>query len=119
MGTTKKKSFNSLQHMTWILIYNQSLRKTIRTCLEKADELKMESIAFPALGTGNLGYKHTDVANVLFEEVEAYEKKVKVGTLNRVCCVIYENDSKAVEVCKYIIITTVLNGFSKGKIRRL
>lgn len=71
----------------------------IRKCLETADKMKMESIAFPALGTGSLGYDRRDVANVLFEEVEAYEKKVKIGSLNRVCCVIYERDKQAIQVC--------------------
>lgn len=64
----------------------------------------MDSIAFPALGTGNLGYLHRDVANVLFEEVEAYEKKVKIGSLNRVCCVIYEKDKQAIQVCNILSV---------------
>lgn len=61
--------------------------------------MKMESIAFPALGTGSLGYDRRDVANVLFDEVEKYEKEVRLGSLSRLCCVIYQDDIDAVEVC--------------------
>lgn len=71
----------------------------VRKCLEKADEMRMESIAFPALGTGNLGYNRRDVADALFEEVKKYESEVKIGSLNRVCCVIYEGDIDAIKVC--------------------
>lgn len=76
----------------------------IRKCLETADKMKMESIAFPALGTGSLGYDRRDVANVLFEEVEKYEDEVRLGSLNRLCCVIYQDDIDAVKVCSYINI---------------
>lgn len=66
--------------------------------------MKMESIAFPALGTGSLGYDRRDVANVLFEEVEKYENEVRHGSLSRLCCVIYQDDIDAVKVCPYINI---------------
>lgn len=64
----------------------------VRKCLEKVDELMMEFIVFFVLGIGNFGYFYRDVVNVLFEEVEVYEKKVKIGLFNWVCCVIYEKD---------------------------
>ncbi|XP_061170936.1 uncharacterized protein LOC133180422 [Saccostrea echinata] len=70
----------------------KSVRIFVRNCLETSDKLKMESIAFPALGTGQLGYNRRDIANIIFKEVEKYEKEVKIGSLNRVCCVIYQGD---------------------------
>ncbi|XP_062603406.1 uncharacterized protein LOC134265167 isoform X2 [Saccostrea cucullata] len=70
----------------------KSLRIMVRKCLETADDLNMESIAFPALGTGNLGYNRKDVANIIYEEVEKYEKVAIAGSLCRVCCVIFQDD---------------------------
>lgn len=61
----------------------------------------MKSIAFPALGTGNLGYLRRDVANVIFEEVEKFEFEVKTGSVSRVCCVIYQGDIDALQVSWY------------------
>ncbi|XP_062602864.1 uncharacterized protein LOC134264598 [Saccostrea cucullata] len=70
----------------------EGVRIFVRNCLKTSDKLKMESIAFPALGTGNLGYSREAIANIIFEEVEKYQKEFKAGSLSRVCCVIPQGD---------------------------
>ncbi|XP_052773602.1 uncharacterized protein LOC128212271 isoform X2 [Mya arenaria] len=48
----------------------------VETCLLEADMKMCTSVAFPALGTGNLGYPVRDVAVAMFEAVRTYRKKV-------------------------------------------
>lgn len=43
-------------------------------CLREAEKRKMSSIAFPALGTGTLGYPLCLTAKTMFDAVEEYQK---------------------------------------------
>ena len=43
-------------------------------CLKEAEERKLSSIAFPALGTGILGYPPCLMAKTMFDAVEEYQK---------------------------------------------
>jgi poly [ADP-ribose] polymerase 10/14/15 len=66
----------------------QSTRAFVRTCLEKCNSLK--SVAFPALGTGNLGYPPHEAAKIMYEEVEKFSKS-KTTSLRDVMFVIYDD----------------------------
>ena len=56
------------------------MEKTVIQCLKVSDEKKVSSIAFPALGAGNLGYPAKVVAKVMINAVENYFQDNKVTT---------------------------------------
>ena len=58
----------------------QTLEKTVIQCLKVSDEKNVSSIAFPALGAGNLGYPAKVVAKVMINAVENYIQANKVTT---------------------------------------
>lgn len=66
--------------------------------MRTADEMKMHSIAFPAIGTGNLGYHRNEVAKIMFDVVEEYKQRIPNGSLQRVCFVIFEEDIDSLRV---------------------
>ncbi len=55
----------------------QKIRLAMRAALKKADELGIESIAFPALGTGVGGFPKDKAARVMVEELK---KHIDAGT---------------------------------------
>lgn len=55
----------------------ESVRKAVRNALEKADELKCKSIAFPALGCGIAGLGIEKGAKAILGEIRAFEERVK------------------------------------------
>lgn len=70
----------------------------VENCLSLAETKKLKSIAFPALGTGNLGYPANVVAAKLFDTVEKYLSKNPNGSLEEVRFVIYQNDHETIKV---------------------
>ena len=48
------------------------LEETVMKCLKICDEKEISSIAFPALGAGNLGYPTDFVAKVMTNTVQSY-----------------------------------------------
>ena len=50
----------------------QSLRDSTRNSIRRAAELKIESIAFPAIGTGIAGFPMDRCAQVMLDEVRAH-----------------------------------------------
>jgi O-acetyl-ADP-ribose deacetylase (regulator of RNase III) len=50
------------------------LKTLITRCLKKAEKNKLSCIAFPALGTGTLGYPPCLTAKAMFDAVEEYQK---------------------------------------------
>lgn len=53
------------------------IRLAIRAALKKADELRIESVAFPALGTGVGGFSREEAAKIMVEEIK---KHIDSGT---------------------------------------
>ncbi|OWF43861.1 uncharacterized protein LOC110459139 isoform X2 [Mizuhopecten yessoensis] len=68
------------------------LGKFVTECLEKADELRMSSISFPAVGTGNLGYPASVVAEEMLKRIWCFMKNSKLSYLKKVRIVIYPTD---------------------------
>uniref|UniRef100_A0A3B3ZSV1 Macro domain-containing protein n=1 Tax=Periophthalmus magnuspinnatus TaxID=409849 RepID=A0A3B3ZSV1_9GOBI len=52
----------------------QALFTSVRDCLWNAVSSKHSSIAFPAIGTGNLGFKDTEVAQIMLHAVCDFAK---------------------------------------------
>ncbi|KAI8490692.1 positive regulation of interleukin-4-mediated signaling pathway [Branchiostoma belcheri] len=69
------------------------LRKIVSACLKGADKDSMRTIAFPALGTGGLGYPKDVVARLMFEEILSHSSKNPAGDLEETKFVIYDQPS--------------------------
>ena len=65
----------------------------VNKCLKECTKLKVTSIAFPAIGTGNLGYPNDVVARVMVEAVSSFLSSHKSSTLNAVYLVIFMTDT--------------------------
>lgn len=69
------------------LCHFQAVDRFVRGCLEMAKALHCSSIAFPAIGTGNLRFNIEDVANQMFKTVDEFKNP---DCLYKVSFVIYE-----------------------------
>ena len=77
-----------------VILYLQVLENIIRKCLEEADRCKANSIAFPALGAGNLAYPSHVVARIMVGTVATYIKTHEATTsLETIKLVIYMQDT--------------------------
>ncbi|CAE1270020.1 PARP10_14_15 [Acanthosepion pharaonis] len=68
------------------------IKTYVRNCLLKADEMKLSHIAFPAFGTGNLGYPIDVVANAMFSAVSEYMSGQNT-VVQKITFVIYPKDT--------------------------
>jgi len=73
------------------------LRNIIKKCLDETDKRELESIAIPAIGTGNLGYPRDRVAVASLDEVLAFSKNNPSSTLKKVLLVVYDKDLSSVQ----------------------
>ncbi|XP_036075687.1 protein mono-ADP-ribosyltransferase PARP14 isoform X2 [Rousettus aegyptiacus] len=64
----------------------------IRKCLTITESLSLKSIAFPAIGTGNLGFPKTVFAELIISEVFKFSSKNQLTTLQEVCVLLHPND---------------------------
>ncbi|XP_071340147.1 protein mono-ADP-ribosyltransferase PARP14-like isoform X2 [Trachinotus anak] len=69
----------------------------IRYCLEEAEKLKMTSLSFPAIGTGNLSFPREVVSRVLLREIHSYSRRRTPRYLRQVAVVVHPSDSKTVD----------------------
>ncbi|XP_071159744.1 protein mono-ADP-ribosyltransferase PARP15-like [Mytilus edulis] len=87
----------------------KNLEKCIMNCLAEADRLGMTSIAFPALGTGFLGYPPKLVAAAMFHAVENFDKGRTKASLKIINCVVFADDT-----FKEILTEAKIRATSKG-----
>ncbi|ELK18092.1 Poly [ADP-ribose] polymerase 14 [Pteropus alecto] len=64
----------------------------IRECLTITESLSLKSIAFPAIGTGQLGFPKTVFAELIISEVFKFSSKNQLTTLQEVCFLLHPND---------------------------
>jgi len=57
---------------------------TVRSCLEKADELKATSISLPAISSGIFGFPKDKCATVMFDMVVEYLKSTPKSALREI-----------------------------------
>ncbi|XP_035682812.1 protein mono-ADP-ribosyltransferase PARP14-like [Branchiostoma floridae] len=60
------------------------------TCLKHADKDSERTIAFPAVGTGGLGYPKDVVARLMFEETLSHSRNNPAGDLEKAKFVVYD-----------------------------
>ncbi|XP_050399367.1 protein mono-ADP-ribosyltransferase PARP14 [Patella vulgata] len=75
----------------------QVLEGSIEKCLHQAVKDKLKNIAFPAIGSGILGYPHDKVAAKLFETVHKFGEENPDTTLTDVIFVMYHKDEKVIK----------------------
>ncbi|XP_034371292.1 protein mono-ADP-ribosyltransferase PARP9 isoform X2 [Arvicanthis niloticus] len=77
-----KLSSRYVFHVAWCSDHkHQTLKDAMKSCLEKCLKPDINSISFPALGTGMIGLGKSTAAQIMFEEVSAFAKEYKEKTL--------------------------------------
>ncbi|KAL3880352.1 hypothetical protein ACJMK2_032596 [Sinanodonta woodiana] len=89
------------KHVFHLFLKNWSSRNakrifenTIRKCLEEADTASMSSIAFPALGTGFLGFPKDEVVQTFLACFKRFSMKYPSSSLTDIRVVLYAKDKK-------------------------
>lgn len=67
-------------------------------CLNHVHKNRLSSVAFPALGTGNLGYPRETVAKEMFSIVHNFGSNNPSTSVNDVRFVLYDRDVDTVKV---------------------
>ncbi|XP_006137712.2 protein mono-ADP-ribosyltransferase PARP14 [Pelodiscus sinensis] len=73
------------------------LRDIIMECLQIADKLSLNTITFPAIGTGNLGFPKPFVAKLMFDQVFKFSSSKNVKSLQEVHFVLHPNDTENIK----------------------
>uniref|UniRef100_L7N1F5 Poly [ADP-ribose] polymerase n=1 Tax=Myotis lucifugus TaxID=59463 RepID=L7N1F5_MYOLU len=68
------------------------MQDIIRKCLEMTENLSLNSIAFPAIGTGNLGFPKTVFAELIISEVFKFSSNSQRTALQEVCFLLHPSD---------------------------
>ncbi|KAJ8255900.1 hypothetical protein COCON_G00197640 [Conger conger] len=71
------------------------LREIVKKCLDRAVMNNYSSISFPAIGTGNLGFKEEEVAKLMIGEVAYFAKQHKRQKMD-VYFVLFPSDAKII-----------------------
>ena len=72
--------------------HKQMLGKTVVTCLKRAEKLRLNSITFPAIGTGNLGYSLEEAAHEICSAIIAFGQKTNPVCVKRVRIIIFQKE---------------------------
>lgn len=84
----------------------QALKNLINASLDRAETDEYQTIAFPALGTGNLGYPTDRVVKIFFSCIERHSAQ----SLKDVFLVIFQNDTfKVLSLFVYILYFISIN----------
>ncbi|XP_046856440.1 uncharacterized protein LOC124449537 isoform X2 [Xenia sp. Carnegie-2017] len=73
------------------------LRSIVKNCVTKSESQNFHSIAFPAIGTGNLKFPRSEVVKIFFEEVTSYFTVNPQSKVNNVRFVAYGGDKETVD----------------------
>uniref|UniRef100_A0A3Q3SM17 Poly [ADP-ribose] polymerase n=1 Tax=Mastacembelus armatus TaxID=205130 RepID=A0A3Q3SM17_9TELE len=76
----------------------KELTSIIRFCLEEAEKLKMASLSFPPIGTGNLSFPKDLVSRVLLTEIHSFSRRKAPRHLKEVAIVVHPSSSQTVDV---------------------
>ena len=72
--------------------HKQMLGKTVAACLKQAEKLKLSSIAFPAIGTGVLGYSLEEATQGICSSIITFGQKTNPMHVQRVRIVIFQKE---------------------------
>ena len=71
--------------------------------MTSANDRGYMSIAFPALGAGNLGYPRDVIAREMFSCVDEFAENYPTSSIADVRFVVYSGDSNSVKVLKNLL----------------
>ena len=72
---------------------DQKLTAAVRGCLQTAEELRLSSLALPAISTGIFGFPKDRAARIIFETMVAYFEDFPKSGLTRVRITLFDTDS--------------------------
>ncbi|XP_034043176.1 protein mono-ADP-ribosyltransferase PARP14-like isoform X1 [Thalassophryne amazonica] len=75
----------------------KTLSDLVWDCLNKAEDSGLNSITFPAIGTGNLGFPKDLAAAVMFDQISAFSSKKQPKHLKTVVIVLYHGDASTIQ----------------------
>ncbi|XP_041529409.1 protein mono-ADP-ribosyltransferase PARP14-like [Microtus oregoni] len=73
------------------------MKNIIRDCLGTAEALSLQSIGFPAIGTGNLGFPKPEFAKLIISEVLKFSSKNHPKTLQEVQFLLHPRDVENIQ----------------------
>ncbi|CAO2631686.1 Protein mono-ADP-ribosyltransferase PARP14 [Lemmus lemmus] len=73
------------------------MKNIIRDCLGTAESLSLQSIGFPAIGTGNLGFPKPEFAKLIISEVLKFSSKNHLKTLQEVQFLLHPKDVENIQ----------------------
>src|SRR5688572_25954608 len=76
----------------------QSVRDLLKAVFLKANTSGMQSVAIPAIGTGNLKIPAAIVAKIMYEEAEEFSRSNPTTTLTDIRIVVYDKDLPTISV---------------------
>ena len=85
--------------------HKQKLGKTVAACLKQAEKLNLSSIAFPAIGTGILGYSLEEAAQEMCNSIITFGQKTNPMHVQRVRIVIFQKEMYQSFKDKFIEVT--------------
>uniref|UniRef100_A0ABM0M7L8 Poly [ADP-ribose] polymerase 14-like n=1 Tax=Saccoglossus kowalevskii TaxID=10224 RepID=A0ABM0M7L8_SACKO len=98
---------------------SQVLRKIMQNCLNTAAQSGYKSIAFPAIGTGGLGFPRDVTAEIMYEEVIAYINDNPASSVSEIRFVVYDQDFATIQVCRQQPDTVVMTGAGNLKCNKI
>nr|XP_048310125.1 protein mono-ADP-ribosyltransferase PARP14-like isoform X1 [Myodes glareolus] len=73
------------------------MKNIIRDCLGTTEALSLQSIGFPAIGTGNLGFPKPEFAKLIISEVLKFSSKNHLKTLQEVQFLLHPKDIESIQ----------------------
>lgn len=92
-----------MQFVCFLLLF-QELASIIRFCLEQAEKLHMQSLSFPAMGTGNLGFPRDLVCRTLLKEIHRFSSRRAPRHLKEVFIVVHPTDAQTTDVSPHPLV---------------
>eukprot|EP00118_Oscarella_pearsei_P009646 m.56240 g.56240 ORF g.56240 m.56240 type:complete len:2135 (+) comp34579_c0_seq4:365-6769(+) len=74
----------------------KDLEKVVYSCVKVASDMKLSSVAFPALGTGNLGMADQQAAGALFSAFDRFRREEKCTTIKTLTVVVFDKSKLSV-----------------------
>ena len=69
------------------------IRRATLSCLRRAEDLRLHSVAFPAFGTGAGRVEPKDAAEAMVEALRAHFAEAKESSLRRILLVLFQDDT--------------------------
>ena len=76
------------------------LRDIVQRCLQKGEELRLSSMAFPVIGTGNLNFPPNEASRIMLEEVFSFCQTNASSNLRDIRFVVYQQDQTLITAFK-------------------